>query len=549
MAARQPVPKLVNRDGSKSHPAAFEFTEQYRRGLIDRRTLLRTLGWLGVSAVSMRAVAAPLPPPPNEGTPVSGGTLRFVCAVQQMTDPALSTWTEASNIYRNSLEFLTYVDHDNVLHPYLASGWTPSEDLKTWEFTLQDGVTWSNGDRFTSDDVVFNIQRWISPQSQSANRTAFSAIHDIEKIDDLHFRLHLDRPLCSLPEQLYAWTCPMLHRRFDEEGGDWPKNPVGTGPFRLAQFEVSRVARMVRRDGYWGRPAYLDEIQYVDLGTEVATHLAALAAGQVDVLYRVTSAELDLVARLDNIRLLETKSAQTIVMRMQVDRKPFDDVRVRQAVQLAADNQQMLAVAGRGQGMLGENHHVSPIHPDYAAIPPLARDVAAAKKLLAEAGYPDGIDLTLSLGNTQGRWEQDTAQILQQNCLEAGIRISLDVMPPAEYWAVWTEVPFGLTFWGHRPLGVMQLDLAYRSGAAWNESHFADPEFDAALDRALGILDPHERAAAMADAERILRDRAVIVQPYWAEVMTAVSDRVRGHNADPSEYYRMDGVWLVPEKS
>jgi peptide/nickel transport system substrate-binding protein len=540
---------LSNHGGGRPHPAAFEFCEQYRRGLIDRRTLLRTLGWLGVSALSMRAVAGEPAPDPTTENPTPGGVLRFVCAVQQMTDPALSTWTEASNIYRNSIEFLTYVDRDNVTHPYLAAGWTPSDDLKTWEFTLRDGVTWSNGDRFTSEDARFNIERWISPKSKSVNRTTFSAIREVEKIDDLRFRVHLDRPLCSLPEQLYAWTCPMLHRHFDDEGADWPKNPIGTGPFRLAEFEVSRVARVVRRDGYWGRPAYLDEIQYVDLGTEIATHLAALAAGQVDVLYRVTSAELDLVSSLNNVRLLAVKSAQTIAMRMQVDRTPFDDPRVRRAVMLAADNAQMLAVAGRGRGMVGQNYHVSPIQPDYAALPPLARDVAAAKALLAEAGHPNGIDLTLSLGNTQGRWEQDTAQIFQQNCLEAGIRLSLDVMPPSEYWSVWNQVPFGLTFWAHRPLGVMTLDLAYRSGAAWNESHFSDKDFDAALDRAMGVLDPHARATEMAAAERILQDQAVMVQPYFADVMTAVSDKVRGHQADPNEYYRMDGVWLAGAKS
>ena len=341
----------------------------------------------------------------------------------------------------------------------------------------------------------------------------------------------------------------MLHRRFDEEGGNWPKNPIGTGPFRLAEFAVSRVARLVKRDGYWGKPAYLDEIQYVDLGSEVATHLAALAAGQVDVLYRITSAELDLVARLDNVRLLTAKSAQTICLRMQTDKKPYDDIRIRRAVALAANNQQMLDVAGRDKGTVAENHHVSPIQPDYGALPPIKRDVAAAKALLVEAGYPDGIDLTLSLGNTQGRWEQDAAQIFQQNCLEAGIRVSLDVMPASEYWSVWTEVPFGLTFWGHRPLGIMILDIAYRTGSPWNESHFSNKDFDAALDRAQAILDPHERSTVMAEAERILQDQAVMVQPYWDDVMVAVSDRVRGHYADPAEYYRMDGVWLAGAKS
>jgi peptide/nickel transport system substrate-binding protein len=538
-------PALRTRDGSRPHPAAWELCEQYRKGLIDRRALLRTLAWLGLSGASMRAVAGDQPAPPA-GTPIMGGTLRFVCVVQQMTDPALSNWTEASNLYRNSLEFLTCVDPDSVTHPYLAESWSPSEDLKTWDFTLRDGVTWSNGDKFTTEDVAFNIGRWISPGSKSANRTTFGAIGGVEVIDERRFRLHLDRPLCSLPEQLYAWTCPMLHRRFEADGADWPKNPVGTGPFQLAKFEVSRRAVFRKREGYWGRPAWLDEIHYVDLGTEVSTHLAALAAGQVDILYRVTIAELDLVKRLHGIRLRKANSAQTIVMRMRVDQKPFDDIRIRRAVTLAADNRQILEVAYRGMGTMGENHHVAPFHPDYAALPPIGRDVERAKALLAEAGHPDGIDLELVLGNTQGRWEQDAAQILQQNCLEAGIRLHLDVMPAAEYWSVWNHVPFGLTFWAHRPLGVMTLDLAYRTGCAWNESQFANPEFDAALDRALGILDPRQRSTAMAAAERILQEQAVMVQPFWGNAFTCTSERVHGHLADPSLYYRMDGVWLEP---
>src|SRR6185312_855921 len=148
-------------------------------------------------------------------TAKSGGTLRFVCAIQQMTDPALTTWIEASNLFRNSLEFLTYVDSDNVTHPYLAQSWRPSEDLRTWDFKLREGVKWSNGGRFTVDDVIFNIKRWIAPDSKSANRTTFAAITGVEALDELRFRLPLSRPDCSLPEQLYAYTCPILHRRFE----------------------------------------------------------------------------------------------------------------------------------------------------------------------------------------------------------------------------------------------------------------------------------------------------------------------------------------------
>jgi peptide/nickel transport system substrate-binding protein len=537
---------LRTNDGSPLHPAVRTLAQDALERRTDRRSVLRVLSWLGVSLVSARSVLGIHPASAADGqTPRQGGTLRFVCSVQQMADPAETTWIEASNLFRNCVEFLTYVDSDNITHPYLAESWHPSQDLRTWDFKLRDGVRWSNGDRFTVADVAFNIKRWIAPGSKSPNRTTFAAITAVEPLDELRFRLHLSRPVCSLPEHLYAATCPILHRKFEEQGANWPRNPIGTGPFQLSDYHVSRIAVFKRRGDYWGPPAYLDEIRYLDLGTEIATHVAALAAGQVDLLYRLTIAELDLVKRFPMMQLLSEPSAQTLVMRMQQDKKPYDDPRVRKAIVLCADREQMLRLAYRNYGVLGEHHHVAPFHPDYFRLPPIKRDVATARRLLAEAGYPGGIDVTLALGNTQGRYEQDTAQILQQNCAEAGIRLSLQVVPAAQYWTIWDKVPFGMTYWGHRPLGVMVLELAYRSGSVWNESHFSNPQFDAALDRALGILDPHERSAAMGDAERILQEEAVMVQAYFPRKFTVASAQVRNFRADPQDYYRMDRVWLA----
>jgi peptide/nickel transport system substrate-binding protein len=245
------------------------------------------------------------------------------------------------------------------------------------------------------------------------------------------------------------------------------------------------------------------------------------------------------------MQLLTEPSAQTLVMRMQQDQKPYSDVRVRKAVVLSADREQMLRLAYRDQGVLGEHHHVAPFQPDYFRLPPIKRDVAQARRLLAEAGYPDGIDLTLAVGNTQGRYEQDTAQVLQQNCAEAGIRLTLQVMPAAQYWTIWDKVPFGITYWAHRPLGIMVLELAYRAHSVWNESHFNNPQFDAAINRAQGILDPHERSVAMGEAQRILQEEAIIVQAYFPKKFTVVGPHVRDFRADPQDYYRMDKVWLA----
>jgi peptide/nickel transport system substrate-binding protein len=560
---------LRNNDGSELHPAVRELADKALCGQADRRSVLRVLAWLGVSAVTARGVLgaavgagiggqADASGAAGQGvgasgraagaagqTPKSGGTLRFVCSIQQMTDPAATTWIEASNLFRNSVEFLTYVDSDNVTHPYLAESWHPSEDLKTWDFKLREGIKWSNGDPFTVADVAFNINRWIAPTSLSPNRTTFAVITGVERVDDLRFRLHLSRPVCSLPEQLYAANCPILHHKFEEQGANWPRNPIGTGPFQLTEYHVSRIAVFKRRRDYWGPPAYLDEIRYLDLGTEIATHIAALAAGQVDALYRITIGELDLVKRFPSMQLLTEPSAQTLVMRMQQDQKPYSDVRVRKAVVLSADREQMLRLAYRDQGVLGEHHHVAPFQPDYFRLPPIKRDVAQARRLLAEAGYPDGIDLTLAVGNTQGRYEQDTAQVLQQNCAEAGIRLTLQVMPAAQYWTIWDKVPFGITYWAHRPLGIMVLELAYRAHSVWNESHFNNPQFDAAINRAQGILDPHERSVAMGEAQRILQEEAIIVQAYFPKKFTVVGPHVRDFRADPQDYYRMDKVWLA----
>lgn len=538
--------ELKTSSGQLLHPAVDELCKKVREGKIDRRSFLRTVAWLGVTAASASAfVGLSKEARAQSEEPVSGGTLRFACQVQELTDPALSNWIEASNLYRNSLEFLTYVDEDNVTHPYLAKSWTPSDDLKTWDFELDERAKWSNGDSFTPEDVIFNIERWIAPDSKSSNKTAFSAIEKVEKTGDHSVRIILSRGVSSLPEQFYSYTCPMLHRDFDKDGGNWPENPIGTGPFELVRHEVGRRAVFVKRDDYWNKPAYLDEIQYIDLGSDVTTHLAALASGQVDVIYRASIADYDLMKSLPNIQILRSQPAHTIVMRMQVDTKPFDDVRVRKAIQLAADNKQMLDVAYRGEGLLGENFHVAPNQPDYHTLDPEPRDVEKAKVLLAEAGYPNGIDIELTLGNTQGRWEQDTAQVLQQNLAQAGIRLKLNVLPATQYWPIWNKVPFGLTYWAHRPLGSMTLDLAYRTGGEWNESNFANKDFDAALDKVMALIDPQARSAAMKNVEKILRDEAVIVQAYWPVRFSAAAAKVRDFQLHPADYFRMDGVWLA----
>src|SRR3546814_458354 len=262
----------------------------------------------------------------------------------------------------------------------------------------------------------------------------------------------------------------IVHRNFEKDGGDFSKNPIGTGAFELTEFVVGERCTLRRRsEPYWGGEVHPDALRVIATGEYDAAAIAALASGQVDSIYGLGIPTLELAERIPFVRIAEVASAQTGVIRMHVDEKPFDDIRVRQAMVLAADNAQNLKLAHRGMGTVGENHHVGEMRPEYAKLPPLKRDVAKAKALLAEAGYADGLKVTCNVGNTDGTWEQDSVQVLKEQVKEAGIDITINVMPSTQYWEVWTTAPFSLTSWTHRPLGIMVLGVAYRAGVPWNE--------------------------------------------------------------------------------
>jgi peptide/nickel transport system substrate-binding protein len=288
---------------------------------------------------------------------------------------------------------------------------------------------------------------------------------------------------------------------------------------------------------------YLDTITYIDHGDDAAAHLAALASRQVDVVHEISIDQVLVVERMPHVVLQEVATAQTAVARMQVTHKPFDDVRVRRAVQLCMDHRRILELAHRNKGEIAEDHHVAPSHPEYAPLPPVRHDPALAKQLLAEAGYAQGLPLTIALSAFE-HWHVAAMQAFKEMCAPAGITLNLNVMPGPSYWDVWDKVPFGFTAWTHRPLGVMTLELAYRSGVPWNESRYANPAFDQALDRASATLDVQARRQHMATVQRILQDDAVIAQPLWRSIFSATSKQVQGYQTHPTLYHHFNSVWL-----
>ena len=549
---------------SKVHPYVPEIYEQFKKGEVDRREFLRTATLLGVSATAAYAMVGQVTgesfaPKAQAATPKMGGNMRCSMRVQEMTDPATFDWTQKSNQARQIIEYLTVTGTDNVTRPYLAEKWEASDDLKTWTLHLRQGVKWNNGDDFGADDVVHNFERWLDPATGSSNIGLFAGMVEdvdtgkkdkdgnavmskrmisgaVEKVDEHTVRLNLRSPELAIPENLYNYPTAIVHRKFDEMGGDLSKNPIGTGPFEQVEYRVGEKYVVKKRPGYWGGDVYLDQITYIDHGDDYSALLNALISGQVDMVYEVDITQIDIVEKVPHLVLHEAVTAQTGVARMQMDQKPFDDVRVRQAVQACVDHQKLLDIAYRGRGAIGEDHHVAPIHPEYFALPKMKQDYDKAKKLLADAGHGGGLKLKIDLGSAD-KWHADAMQVMREQLAPAGIELELNIMPGASYWEVWDKTPFGFTSWTHRPLGVMVLNLGYRSGVPWNESNYSNPEFDKALTEASATLDVAERKKKMETVERILQTDAIMVQPLWRGVFSATSNKVAGYATHPTQYH------------
>lgn len=560
-------------DPSKTriHPAIPELADKARRGEIGRRDFLRTAALLGASAATAHSLLGIALTPSSAiaaETPKFGGNLRVSMNVMDISDPAIFDWSQKGNQARHIIEPLVQVDKDNIARPHLAEKWEVSDDLKTWTFHLRKGVKWSNGDDFGADDVIATFRRWLDPETGSSNIGRFASMTTttdtgkkdkdgkpvkstsmtegaLEKIDAHTVRFHLNTPDLSLPESMADYPALITHRRFAEDGANLLKNPIGTGAFEIKEFKVGeRMVLTKRKADYWGGDVYLDQITYIDHGDDPAAQIAAFASDQIDINYETGIEQVAAIKAIPSLKLYEAITAQTGIARFKVTEKPFDDKRVRQAIQACIDHERLKTLLYGTYGAVAEDHHVSPVHPEYAELPKLKQDYAKAKKLLAEAGHADGLKIRLDCV-ANPTWEQNACKAIAEMCRPAGIDIEINIMPGGTYWDRWTTTPFGFTWWTHRPLGVQVYNLAYRSGVPWNETSYSNPAFDKLLDTAGTKLDPEARRQDMAKLEKMLQDDAVFVQALWRSIFVTANKRVRGAYAHVALEHHYNKVWLA----
>jgi peptide/nickel transport system substrate-binding protein len=547
----------------RNSPHLRKLQSQLADGKMSRREFVRFATLVGVAAPAAYALAGlQAPERARAATMPSGGTLRVGTRVKDLKNPPTYSWgAYDSNISRQVVEYLTFTDDHNVTHPYLLEGWSASADLKTWTLNIRKGVKWRNGEDFTADDVVWNLKHLTDPAVGSSfvglvkgyllaekidgagkKTSELWDANAIEKVDAHTVRLNCKEPQVSVPEHLFHYPAAML---YPGDKGVFAPGAQGTGPFELVQADTGKIAIVRKVKSYWGDAANLDEIQFVDTGDDPAAAIAALASKQLHGLIVADPLQFDALKALPNLQLYQVQSAETAVLRFKTAEKPFDDLRVRKALKLALNPQPILEVALRGIGASGDHTHVSPSQPDSKPVTPLGYNPDEAKKLLAEAGMPNGFETTLYVPNDTP-WIVAQAQAAAEQWAQVGIKVKLNVMPGAEYWDVWTKVPFGCTIWYHRPLAMMIMGLGYRTGVPWNESGFSNAKFDEILSKAEGTLDIDARRNYIGQLEDIMHEEGPIAQPLFRNNFTFYDKSVLGASVHPSSYFFGNRLALQP---
>ncbi|MGH6932353.1 MAG: ABC transporter substrate-binding protein [Dongiaceae bacterium] len=425
--------------------------------------------------------------------------------------------------------------------PELATKWSANATATEWTIELQPGVMFHDGSDFDAADVKYSLERIKDPALESPVASVLDIIDHVEVVDPLRVKIVLSTPHAGLPVLLLDYRVRMIS---EGSGPTIEKTGNGTGPFKLESYDPEGTTVLVANRDYWEGPPKIDKVIFTAIPDSEARNQAMLA-GQLN--YNSLTLDQEPMYRGNPAFLVQDFPAGGwfgIVFR--TDTSPFTDPRVRKAVRIAVDRAEMLKLmVGEPNGVVGCDQPVRADDPFRADLE-CPQDIEGAKKLLAEAGFPDGIDIEVHTSDLEPGMVH-FAEVYQQQVAKAGIRVKVTLTPSDGYWDdVWMQVPACMTSWGERPADQI-LNEAYRTGSSWNESYFANAEYDAVLEKARGALDIAQAKGFYAEAQRFLFDVGGTFIPYQENGRRILTSDVTGIKPLGEDYIRWHLVDMAAE--
>ena len=480
-------------------------------------------------------------------TPKRGGVLRMsldqaASVIHPMLARVNPEYLVTELLYSN----LTRLKPDMTVEPDLAISWEPNETSTEWIFKLRPGVTFHDGSPLTSEDVVATINAILDPKTASPGRTNVGPIKEVAAVDPLTVKFTLSGAYADLPVVLTYLNARIVPAKVvASDLASLSTMANGTGPFKLVSYEPDRKIVVERNAAYYDptRP-YLDRVELLVYPDRTA-EASAMISGEIDLLLTTTPGEYERLVKAGGVKALRTPSGQFLNINLGCDQKPFNDVRVRQALALAVDREATVGFVAGGYGTPGNDTPLSSAYHFYKNIPLKKPDIAKAKQLLADAGYPNGIDLTL-IASDQPATRTQLGVAVREMAAAAGFRINVQTMPHATYLdQVWKKGNFYVGFYNLQPTADGVFNLLFTSNATWNETRWNSSEFDTIINAARVETDESKRTALYAKAQEMMNTEVPTVISAFFDLLAAQRSYVEGYTLHPrGSVFRLDMVSL-----
>jgi len=426
---------------------------------------------------------------------------------------------------------LTVQDAKLQVVPDLATSWESAPDLKSWTFHLREGVTWHDGKPFTAADVVFTMKRLQDKEVGSVLRANFSIVDSVVAVDPKTVRFDLSVPYADLPAVVAGYQAMIVSEAAMES---LTTKPVGTGPFRFVEYRPGDQLIVEKNPSYFlpGLPK-ADRI-ILRVIPEATTSVAGLESGALDIVYDLPPEQADRLKRSTVATVMEvaTGSWQGIIMHNEM--KPFDDPRVRKAVIKLVDKPALTDIATFGHGTPTVTP-LPPTHPYFRKDLLTGPDIAGAKKLLAEAGMPNGFPIEMFIPSADPSMER-LATAFRDTAKQAGVIVTLRIVPQDKFFAEMEgKVPLNVDNFFGRTTPDLMLYPWYHSTGSWNNTlwHYKNPEVDKLLETARSTTDKAEQAKLYGRFQEIIAEDGPGCIIYVKNFACGVSKKVLGFTPSP----------------